>query len=134
MGLLDSVLGSLSQGGSGSGGNPLLEAVLSMVNNPQTGGLAGLLQKFQEHGLGNVADSWVSTGKNLPISPDQLQNALGSGELGSLAEKLGMSTGDVSSQLADLLPGVVDKLTPNGQVPDMGSLGDLLGSLTKRLG
>lgn len=134
MGLLDSVLGSLSQGGSGSGGNPLLETVLSMVNNPDTGGLAGLLQKFQEHGLGNVADSWVSTGKNLPISPDQLQNALGSGELGSLAEKLGMSTGDVSSQLADLLPGVVDKLTPNGQMPDMGSLGDLLGSLTKRLG
>jgi uncharacterized protein YidB (DUF937 family) len=134
MGLLDSVLGSLSQGGSGSGGNPLLEAVLSMVNNPQTGGLAGLIQKLQESGLGNVADSWVSTGKNLPISPDQLQNALGSGELGSLAEKLGMSTGDVSSQLADLLPGVVDKLTPNGQVPDMGSLGDLLGSLTKRLG
>lgn len=134
MGLLDSVLGSLSQGGSGSGGNPLLEAVLSMVNNPQTGGLAGLLQKFQQSGLGNVADSWVSTGQNLPISPDQLQNALGSGELGSLAEKLGMSTGDVSSQLADLLPGVVDKLTPNGQVPDMGSLGDLLGSLTKRLG
>ena len=134
MGLLDSVLGSLSQGGSGSGGNPLLETVLSMVNNPDTGGLAGLLQKFQQSGLGNVADSWVSTGKNLPISPDQLQNALGSGELGSLAEKLGMSTGDVSSQLADLLPGVVDKLTPNGQVPDMGSLGDLLGSLTKRLG
>jgi uncharacterized protein YidB (DUF937 family) len=134
MGLLDSVLGSLSQGGSGSGGNPLLEAVLSMVNNPQTGGLAGLLQKLQESGLGNVADSWVSTGKNLPISPDQLQNALGSGELGSLAEKLGMSTGDVSSQLADLLPGVVDKLTPNGQLPDTGSLGDLLGSLTKRLG
>ena len=134
MGLLDSVLGSLSQGGSGSGGNPLLEAVLSMVNNPQTGGLAGLIQKLQESGLGNVADSWVSTGKNLPISPDQLQNALGSGELGSLAEKLGMSTGDVSSQLADLLPGVVDKLTPNGQMPDMGSLGDLLGSLSKRLG
>ena len=134
MGLLDSVLGSLSQGGTGAGGNPLLDTVLSMVNNPDTGGLAGLLQKFQQSGLGNVADSWVSTGKNLPISPDQLQNALGSGELGSLAEKLGMSTGDVSSQLADLLPGVVDKLTPNGQVPDMGSLGDLLGSLTKRLG
>ena len=88
MGLLDSVLGSLSQGGSGSGGNPLLDAVLSMVNNPQTGGLAGLLQKLQESGLGNVADSWVSTGKKLPISPEQLQNALGSGELGSLAGKL----------------------------------------------
>ena len=134
MGLLDSVLGSLAQGGSGSGGNPLLETVLSMVNNPDTGGLAGLLQKFQEHGLGNVADSWVSTGKNLPISGDQIQEALGSGALGDIASKLGLSTGDVSSQLADLLPGVVDKLTPNGQVPDMGSLGDLLGSLTKRLG
>ncbi len=134
MGLLDSVLGSLSQGGSGSGGNPLLETVLSMVNNPETGGLAGLLQKFQEHGLGNVADSWVSTGKNLPISGDQVQEALGSGALGDIASKLGLSTGDVSSQLADLLPGVVDKLTPNGQLPDMGSLGDLLGSLTKRLG
>ena len=134
MGLLDSVLGSLSQGGSGAGGNPLLETVLSMVNNPQTGGLPGLLQKFQEHGLGNVADSWVSTGKNMPISGDQLQEALGSGALGDLASKLGLSTGDVSSQLADLLPGVVDKLTPNGQLPDTGSLGDLLGSLTKRLG
>lgn len=134
MGLLDSVLGSLSQGGSGSGGNPLLETVLSMVNNPDTGGLAGLLQKFQEHGLGDVADSWVSTGKNLPISGDQVQEALGSGALGDIASKLGLSTGDVSSQLADLLPGVVDKLTPNGQMPDMGSLGDLLGSLTKRLG
>jgi len=134
MGLLDSVLGSLSQGGSGSGGNPLLETVLSMVNNPETGGLAGLLQKLQESGLGNVADSWVSTGKNLPISADQVQEALGSGALGDIASKLGLSTGDVSSQLADLLPGVVDKLTPNGQVPDMGSLGDLLGSLTKRLG
>ena len=134
MGLLDSVLGSLSQGGSGSGGNPLLDTVLSMVNNPDTGGLAGLLQKFQEHGLGDVADSWVSTGKNLPISGDQIQEALGSGALGDIASKLGLSTGDVSSQLADLLPGVVDKLTPNGQVPDMGSLGDLLGSLTKRLG
>jgi len=134
MGLLDSVLGSLSQGGSGSGGNPLLDTVLSMVNNPDTGGLAGLLQKFQEHGLGDVADSWVSTGKNLPISGDQIQEALGSGALGDIASKLGLSTGDVSSQLAGLLPGVVDKLTPNGQVPDMGSLGDLLGSLTKRLG
>ena len=134
MGLLDSVLGSLSQGGSGSAGNPLLDAVLSMVNDPQTGGLAGRLARFQQSGLGNVADSWVSTGKNLPISPDQIQNALGSDELGAIASKLGLSTGDVSSQLADLLPGVVDKLTPNGQVPDMGSLGDLLGSLTKRLG
>lgn len=133
MGLLDSVLGSLSQGGSGSA-NPLLQAVLSMVNDPNSGGLAGLLSKFQEHGLGNIADSWVSTGKNLPISADQLQKALGSGPLGAIAQQVGMSQGEVSSKLAELLPNVVDNLTPNGQVPDTGSLGDLLGSLAKRLG
>ncbi len=134
MGLLDSVLGSLSQGGSGSSGNALLDTVLSMVNNPETGGLAGLLAKFQQGGLGDVAASWVSTGKNLPISAEQIQAALGSGELESIAGKLGMSSGDVSSKLAELLPGVVDKLTPDGQVPDSGSLGDLLGSIAKRLG
>ena len=75
MGLLDSVLGSLSQGGSGSR-NALLDTVLSLVNNPQTGGLAGLLGRFQESGLGNLADSWVSTGRNLPLSADQIQQAL----------------------------------------------------------
>jgi uncharacterized protein YidB (DUF937 family) len=133
MGLLDSVLGSLSQGGSGSG-NPLLDTVLSMVNDPRSGGLEGLLAKFQQHGLGDIAASWVSTGQNLPISGDQVREALGSTELASLAQKLGMSSGDVSSQLAQLLPGVVDNLTPNGQIPDMGSLGDLVGSVMKRLG
>lgn len=133
MGLLDSVLGSLSQGGSGSG-NPLLNTVLAMINDPRSGGLEGLLAKFQQHGLGDVAASWVSTGKNLPISGAQVQEALGSAELASIAQKLGMSSGDVSSQLAQLLPGLVDNLTPNGQVPDMGSLGDLLGSVMKRLG
>jgi len=131
MGLLDSVLGSLTKGGSS---NPLLDSVLSMVNDPAHGGLEGLVRSFQDRGLGGIVDSWVSTGKNLPISADQLAQGLGSDQLSSLASKLGMSQGDVSSQLAQLLPDVVDKLTPNGQVPDSGSLGDLLGSLTKRLG
>lgn len=131
MGLLDSVMGALSGKGSG---NPLMDAVLSMVNNPQTGGLEGLLAKFQQNGLGHVSDSWVSTGKNLPISADQITSALGSEQLGSLAQGLGLSQGDLSAKLSQLLPEVVDKLTPGGQVPDANSLGDLLGSLTKRLG
>ncbi|NJD88846.1 MAG: DUF937 domain-containing protein [Betaproteobacteria bacterium] len=131
MGLLDSVLGSLTRGGSA---NPLLDSVLSMVNDPAHGGLEGLVRSFQDRGLGGIVDSWVSTGRNLPISADQVAQGLGSGQLASLASKLGMSQGDVSSQLAQLLPDVVDKLTPNGQVPDSGSLVDLLGSLTKRLG
>ena len=131
MGLLDSVLGAITQRGTG---NPLLDSVLALVNDPRAGGLEGLLAKFQESGLGNIADSWVSTGKNLPVSADQITSALGSEQLGALAQNLGMSRGDVSSKLAEMLPGVVDKLTPNGQVPDAGALGDLLGSFTKRVG
>ena len=114
MGLLDSLLGSLSGGGSG---NALLDGVLQMVNDPAHGGLQGLVRSFQDKGLGGVVDSWVSTGKNLPISADQIMQGLGSDKIGSLAQGLGLSQEDVSSKLAELLPGVVDKLTPNGQVP-----------------
>jgi uncharacterized protein YidB (DUF937 family) len=131
MGLLDSVLGSLTQGGSG---NALLDSVVRMVNDPAHGGLEGLVRSFQDRGLGGIVDSWVSTGKNLPISADQIAQGLGSEEISSLASRLGMSQGDVSAKLARLLPDVVDRLTPNGRVPDAGSLGELIGSLTKRLG
>ncbi len=131
MGLLDSVLGSLSQQGTG---NSLLDGVLAMVTNPANGGLEGLIAKLRDGGLGSIADSWVSTGQNLPVSADQLQQALGGSHLGSLAQNLGLSQGDLSSKLAQLLPDVVDKLTPGGQVPDASSLGDLLGSLKSRLG
>ncbi|MBK8322855.1 MAG: DUF937 domain-containing protein [Betaproteobacteria bacterium] len=135
MGLLDSLLGSLSQSGAGSGsGNELLDTVLKMVNDPAHGGLPGLLQSFQDKGLGGIVDSWVSTGQNMPISPDQLSQGLGSDKLGSLAQSLGMDQGDLSSKLSELLPNVVDKLTPGGQVPQGNELGDLLASVTKRLG
>lgn len=131
MGLLDSILGSVSNQG---GGNPLLEAVLKLVNDPSHGGLPGLLQSFQQGGLGNIVDSWVSTGRNLPISPDQLEQGLGRDKLGSLAQSLGMDQGELSSKLTELLPDVVDKLTPGGQVPAGNELGSLLASVTKRLG
>ena len=135
MGLLDSLLGSLSQSGAGSGsGNALLDTVLKMVNDPAHGGLPGLLQSFQDKGMGGIVDSWVSTGQNMPISPDQLSQGLGSDKLGSLAQSLGMDQGDLSSKLSELLPNVVDKLTPGGQVPQGNELGDLLASVTKRLG
>jgi uncharacterized protein YidB (DUF937 family) len=103
-----------------------------MVNDPNSSGLRR--PALESRKAGRHRDSWVSTGKNLPISADQIQQALGSGQLGAIAEKLGMSQGDASAKLAELLPDVVDKLTPNGQIPDAGGLGDLLGSLTKRLG
>lgn len=134
MGLLDSLLGSLSQSGAGSGsGNELLDTVLRMVNDPAHGGLPGLLQSFQDKGLGGIVDSWVSTGQNMPISPDQLAQGLGSDKLGSLAQSLGMDQGALSSKLSELLPNVVDKLTPGGQVPAGGAMPglDMLANLLK---
>lgn len=121
MGLLDSVVGALAGGQSG-GDNSLLNIVMQLINNPQTGGLGGLVQSFQQGGLGNIVNSWVSTGQNLPISAEQIQAVLGGGQLQNIASQLGVSTQQASGSLADLLPQVVDKLTPNGQLPEGGDL------------
>ena len=124
MGLFDQVVGAIggASGQQAEGDNALLSTVLQLVNNPQTGGLAGLVQSFQNGGLGEVVKSWVSTGQNLPISADQIQNALGSETVQNIAGKLGLNTEEVSGQLAELLPQVVDKLTPDGTIPEGGDL------------
>ena len=122
MGLLDSVVGALAGGQSG-GNNGLIDVVMQLINN-QPGGLGGLVQSFQQGGLGEIVNSWVSTGQNLPISAEQLQSVLGGGRLQDIAAQLGVSPQQAAGSLADLLPQVVDKLTPNGQVPEGG--GDLL--------
>jgi uncharacterized protein YidB (DUF937 family) len=116
MGLFDQVVGALSSHQAG-GSNALLESVLQLVNNPQTGGLGGLVQSFQQGGLAEVVNSWVSTGQNLPISAEQIQAVLGGSTLQGLAEKLGMSHEQIAGGLATILPQVVDHLTPNGEVP-----------------
>lgn len=113
MGLLDSLLGGLGRGGTGTA---LLDSVMSLVNDPHTGGLQGLVKTFQDRGMGGLVDSWVSTGHNLPVSADQIQAALGGDRLGSLAQGLGMSSTDLSAKLSELLPQVVDKLTPKGRI------------------
>lgn len=139
MGLLDSVIGAIGSGGGAGGGGQgeLLNAVIGMLGNANGpgGGLAGLVQQFQQGGLGDVVGSWVSTGQNLPVSADQLTQVLGNDTIGQLAQQLGLSNGDVAGQLSQLLPQVVDKLTPNGQLPAGGGLGDigsLLGGLLNR--
>lgn len=121
MGLFDQVVGALSGNQSG-GSNALLETVLQLVNNPQTGGLGGLVQSFQQGGLAEIVNSWVSTGQNLPISAEQIQSVLGNSTLQDLAAKLGMSNEQISGGLAAMLPQVVDQLTPNGEVPQGGDL------------
>lgn len=134
MGLLDSVtsmLGSSGAGAEGAGTHAsVLAAALEYVNE-QPGGISGLIQQFQQNGLGGVVSSWISTGANQPISPDQVQNALGDGAIGSIAQKAGVSPDQISGVLSQVLPHLVDKATPNGEVPQDGSLnaGNILGAL-----
>jgi uncharacterized protein YidB (DUF937 family) len=129
MGLLDSVMGTISGHGSG---NALLDGVLAMVNDPAHGGLEGLVNGFRDKGLGSLVDSWVSTGHNLPVSADQIAHALGPARQAGLAAKVGMSPEDLQGKLTSVLPEVVDKLTPGGQLPDAGSLLSMLGALKGR--
>lgn len=81
-----------------------------------------MLQTLQQGRLAEAAKSWVSTGQNLPVSAEQIQGALGSDTLKNIAAQLGLNTDQVSGHLAELLPQVVDKLTPDGAVPSEGNL------------
>jgi uncharacterized protein YidB (DUF937 family) len=138
---LGGMLGSLLGGGAAAGGggqSALLNIVLGMVanqaggNHGAGGGLGDLIGKFQQGGLGDVAASWVGSGQNMPVSADQLSNVLGSDMLSQIASQLGVSHGDAAGQLSQMLPEVINHLTPNGQAPS-GGLGDI-GSILAQFG
>lgn len=135
MGLFDSikdqVVGALS-GGDDTSHAGLLEAVGGLLNHPEIGGLQGLIQSFEEKGLGEVVSSWVGSGENMPISGELVQQVLGNEKVQAIADKLGISTQDASDHLAEVLPQVVDKLTPNGSVEE-GGIGQALGGILKGL-
>ncbi|HEX3323161.1 MAG TPA: YidB family protein [Terriglobales bacterium] len=125
MGLMDELqnmgLGNVLGNSGAQGSNSLLPVVLQMIQN-HPGGLSSLVQGFQNKGLGDIVNSWVSTGHNLPISPDQVTQALGHDQVNQMAANAGVSPAAASSSLAALLPVLIDKLTPNGQVPHQSSL------------
>ena len=119
MGLLDGILGRTLGGAAGDAGapmNPLLQIALQLLQ--QNGGVSGVLDKFRQGGYADQADSWQSTRQNLPISGSALQEVLGSGTIGQIAAQLGLSHGEAAGNLAQMLPQIVDKLTPNGEVAD----------------
>jgi uncharacterized protein YidB (DUF937 family) len=144
MGLLDSVLGSVLGGGGTAqppqqgGAGALIQIIAGMLasrggdgaGNGGPGGLAGLAEQFQRGGLGDVMGSWIGTGQNQPISPDQLGGVLGGDLLGKLTQHTGMNQGDLLGQLSQLLPQMVDQATPEGRIPE-GGLGDI-GALLER--
>ena len=118
MGILDSILGAVTGRSSGGGTEQLLmNAVIGMLSNKQSGGLSGLVETLTKSGLGDIVSSWVSTGKNLPVSPDQIVKGLGQQQVSQLANKAGVPMDQIGSLLAQVLPTVVDKLTPQGKIP-----------------
>lgn len=136
MGLLDQ-LGQAAAGMMGQAGDqsPLMKAVVGLLGqNSSAGGLGGMIQAFQKNGLGDIVNSWVGTGTNLPISPQQIQQGLGSDLLKQLASQAGLSADAASGQLASLLPGLIDKLTPGGKLPDSQLIEQGLNLLRGKLG
>lgn len=112
-----------------------MKAVVGLLGQQSTvGGLGGLIQAFQNNGLGEIVNSWVSTGKNLPISPQQIQQGLGGDLLKQLASQAGLSPDAAGNQLANLLPGLIDKLTPDGKLPDSHVIEQGLNLLRGKLG
>lgn len=134
MGLLDSVVGALGQGGGG--GQPDLMRVIAslLADNGPGGGLGGLLSKAQQGGLGDIVQSWIGSGQNLPVSGGQLQSMLGDDLLGQIAGQLGLSKDDTAGQLSQALPQMVDRMTPQGRLPEggLGDMGALLSAFLKR--
>jgi uncharacterized protein YidB (DUF937 family) len=134
MGLFDELeraAGSLLQGQGGMAQSPIARSLLGLLG--QGGGLSGLVQALQQGGLGEIVGSWVGTGQNLPISAQQVQQALG-GRVQQLAVQHGLSPDVVSQALSQLLPGMVDHLTPGGQLPAGGAVGEGIDSLRAKLG
>ena len=135
MGLLDNLIGEV--GGSLEGGagahRELLQGVMGVFAN--RGGLPGLVSAFTQGGLGHLVASWVSTGPNLPISASQITQVLGSQQIGQLAARAGVSPQAASANLAQLLPTLVDRMTPDGTVPQGGGLiGGMMGMLGGKQG
>lgn len=127
MDILNTIQSALGGGGKK---DDLMSSITQLLGGQ--GGLQNLIKQFDAKGLGDVIGSWVGTGQNKSISPDQVQNVFGSDALSGIASKLGLNVNDLTGQLSNLLPGVVDKLTPEGKVPEgdiMSQASDLLGGL-----
>jgi uncharacterized protein YidB (DUF937 family) len=132
MGLFDEIVSVIGKQLGGGQQNSIIEQAMAMINNPETGGLSGLVEKFRQGGLGDVVSSWVGTGANAPVSGDQISNVLGADKIQDIAAKLGFSGSQVSDGLAGILPQIIDKLTPEGSVPEGNSLAQSISGLAEK--
>ena len=121
MGLLDGLLDSMMGGTAGQppqaqGGGQVVQLVLQLLQ--RNGGIEGLLAKMQQAGYGDQAQSWIGTGQNQAVPADVLAQIFGQGQLGEIAQQLGLSRDDAAGGLAQALPDVVDLMTPQGRIPE----------------
>ena len=136
MGFLDEItkiVGSKLSGDAAEAQGGLMESALNLLNSPEVGGLSGLIDTFKNKGLGGAVASWIGTGENETATAEQMTNALGSDKIQEIAAKLGITDSAVSSGLAALLPQVIDKLTPDGVVPEGRLLDQGLDILKQKL-
>ena len=137
MGMLDSILGAVAGKAESTGGAAALVGIVGGLLQ-QNGGLQGLANKFSQNGATGVFSSWVGMGENQPISNSQIQNVLGSDQVKALAAKMGIDPAQASTLLAEYLPKIVDKLTPEGKVDPTAdhqqNLASLLPALMQNLG
>jgi uncharacterized protein YidB (DUF937 family) len=136
MGLFDQIAGQLTGALGAQQQDPvpqgaLLSGLMGMIDN--AGGVPGLLQKLKDSGLGDQVASWIGTGENQPVSGDQIADALGADQVGQIAQQAGLAPEHASTGLAQLLPQIIDQLTPNGQVPDSSLLAHGLNLLKGKL-
>jgi uncharacterized protein YidB (DUF937 family) len=119
MGLLDDMLGALS-GTQPAQQEPLAQAIHALIGTPEAPGLGlhGLLRRLEQGGLGNVVQSWLGPGPNLPITPEQLHAALGDEEVRAMAGRVGLEPSELVAKLSEHLPGLVDRLSANGRLPE----------------
>ncbi len=112
----------------------LLASLLGLIANPANGGFGGFINRFHNAGLGNLVDSWVTTGDNTPISNEQLESALGEDTIDAVAEQSGVDKATTVSALGLMTPHVVDALTPDGEVPEESVLISKIGGFLKNYG
>jgi len=140
MGLLDGIVGQVLGGQGGALGDApgdngqhagLIEA---LMNHGGLGGLSGLLGHLQSGGLAGAVASWIGTGANQPVSGEQVQAALPGDLLAQLGSRLGLDPAQVANGLSQVLPGLVDKLSPTGSLPPSAGIQEALGGLLRSLG
>jgi uncharacterized protein YidB (DUF937 family) len=108
MGIFDGILGGVF----GAAATKLLDSYIE-----KQGGLQNVVSQFEKTGFGDTVKSWISMGQNLPISADQIRQAVGSDTVKDLATKMGLPADKIAELLAQHLPQAIDKVTPDGKLP-----------------